>query len=758
MATLVFGPVRGAGTQVSEKEGDKQIQPGALGPVGYAGILEKGMVGELIHCLSKKQFLKKCGSYISDSQLPDAAIDFFDVGEGAGSAFIVRVTDGNELPAETYLYARKKKLTVMGKLTAKNGGRWGGKAKKYTNDMAAIGDLANTALTTGITTWKTDQWKGGYIELADVPNKQYKITGNTAAGVISVAADQTMRDDYDAIPGTTLRYYLVLENEEKALSVRIYDGIERPNEEFGMEVFVDGVSTLNYPNLSIDPDSALYWVDIVNNDGNNDEVVAEDLWTGSYVASVRPANHYGEVNTITALVLTAIIHDFTINSPTGGNPTLALGTTTDAMVRQKITVTMSSPTAGAAVSDKFGALGAVTLGTPFVPNNKWTPPFTVTAGATPLVAADTLVIDYKPFVADSLIGGDVYPDKPNYPKTKFRVTDNDHKTVTVQDGSDMTTVSAIGDEFQVVAALELEGGRDGNADVTDVDYSNQAWTPTTSPFNQIRGKNQGLIKYATPGITSTAVQKAGVNYAKSRNGQYRYEVPSSVVTEQGVDEYVNDTLGRSNYAAVEWPSFGYVPDPLGGGQGKLKLTTLTGQIHGREATIARDWNGYHKAGTDETATLPKVVKLPTGDNILDEEYLTPLGINVVKKLNGNFVAWGDRTLWLDPQWKWKHQRELMSYYECVLMESFNWIVFAINDPLTQDQGLTALKAFFLPEWTKRAIRGDTFGKAAVIKVDNEINTDVTRDAGDLNAEISLRLADTVERFKILIGKQGLFEA
>jgi phage tail sheath protein FI len=100
----------------------------------------------------------------------------------------------------------------------------------------------------------------------------------------------------------------------------------------------------------------------------------------------------------------------------------------------------------------------------------------------------------------------------------------------------------------------------------------------------------------------------------------------------------------------------------------------------------------------------------------------------------------------------------MCYYENVLRESFDWIVFAINDPIEEKRVLTSLKAFFLPEWTKRALRGKSFEDAASMKVDAENNTDLTRSSGDMYGDIRLRLADTVERFIIRIGKQGVFES
>jgi hypothetical protein len=548
---------------------------------------------------------------------------------------------------------------------------------------------------------------------------------------------------------------------------------------------------------------------------------------------------------------------------------------------------MTAATTFDAVSDKFGALGSGSLGVQFDPNNKWTPPFTVTAGGTPLAASDTLVIAYKPFVADELIDGLLYPDPDVDRRLSYRIVDNSHNTITVASGSDMATdvpvnagtaasgsiqfvaqanhvdgetfvlddgvtpaitfhidqtgtytpvggydatnirvdisgsttdqdvatvaqgvingvaslgitagapstgllpltadsvgaqannailetvadagfivtgmtsgVDATVDDFRVQSLTPLAGGRDGNADITDTNYSDQAWDTADSPFNDVIGKNLGLIKMASPGVTSTAVQKAGVAYAEAKNHQYRYEVPANVTTESGVDTYVNDTLGRNDYAVVSFPSRGEVPDP-DSTDGKLKEVSLTGMIHGREARIAANFDGYHKAEAGIDATLPKLLKIPTGDKTLNEEFLNPLGINVIKKVRGNFILWGDRTLYLDPTWKWKHQREQMSYYEHVLQENFDFIVFAINDPETQDVAITTLTAFFIPEFVKRALRGNKFTDAAIIKVDSENNTDLTRANGDLFADISLRLADTVERFVIRIGKQGIFES
>lgn len=754
-----FGPTRGAGVTIIEKEGDKTLQPAALGWVGYAGLLEKGPVGELIECPNRASFFKKCGSYIDDSLLPDSCYSYYKLANGAGGIFLVRVTDGNEVQAENTLYARKDGtlLTPMGTIKAHNGGRWGGKEKQYADNVSNVSNITETTITTGVT-MITDQWKGGYVILNGEPTKKsYPIVGNTSAGIITVAADSTMDTDLGA--STDTLYFLYLENEGKEVSYVIEDGEEKPDTEFAISVYVDGDFIKKYPNLSTDPASSHYWVSIINDDDSNDEIVAEDLWTGAHTADVRPANYYGRIATVTETLLLAVVHDFTINSPSGGDPTFTLGSTSNTQVAQKITITMTTPTSGDAVSDKFGALGTVTLGTPFTTDIIYTPGFTVTAGATPLVATDTLVINYKPFVPDAFVGGYLYPDKVNSKLERYRIISNSHKSINVAAGSDLTVSGATDDQFMVVGPTALIGGIDGNADISNNDYNQQAWDTSLSPFNRIFGRNMGLIKYATPGITTLSVARAGVAYAEENNHQYRYEIPDSTVTESGAIEHVNDDLGRNNYAVCLFPSFSYVADPLGNGEGKRKLVSNTGMIHGREARIAADYDGYHKAEAGLEATLPEILALPTGEIQLNEEQLNPVGIGVIKKVKGNYIIWGDRTLYLDPTWKWKHQREQMSYYEHVLRENYDWIIFAINDLAQWAVVRTSLISYFLPEWrTKRALRGDTFNEAAIIKIDGENNTNLTMDAGDMYAEISLRLADTIERFIIKIGKQGIFES
>lgn len=760
MAQRRWGPTLGAGVVVIEKEAAKLAEAAPLGVTLYLGQFEKGNVGELSTTLSKGMFERMIGSYLSGAYGPDCAFDFWDHGQGAGELHLIRVTDGNERQSELVLWNRRgTNMSPAMKIQAKNGGRWGGKKAALGGVMTTPAtDLTETTLDTTLT-MLVDEWVGASLILDEVSGKSYKVVSNDVAGIVTVESDSTMSTDYGA--GTDNGWALFLTNlddflnEQKAISVEIGDGDENALDYFSMTVSVDEAFIKRYANLSMDPTHKYYFVNIINDDASNYDIFVTDLWSGGIASDVRPANEYGLVDTVTATVLTSKLIEIDITSPTSADPTVVLGTTTDSMKYRDVitcTVTDDATKAYSVVSAVFGDQGLGTYDAPFVPEHPYVPPHTITDGTTTLVTGDIVVIYYFPFEPDALIGGTLIPDYSNERRSTWRIVDNDHSTITVR-GDDLTDVSEIDDEWMVIWPQELAGGYDG---VTPEDADFIQWLEIdTSPANIMKTQNKGLVKVATPGWGSTVVDNTAFNYCEAKNWQYRVEIPSAQSTEVAAETYINDTLGRNDFGVTIFPSWAYVDDPQRSGQ--KKLIPVTGAVHGREALVAKNWDGYHKAAAGEDVTLFRVVELPVTEP-LNEEFLNPQGINPIRKMKGNYVIWGDRTISVDPAWKWKHQRELMSHLENRLMEAFTWIVFAINDPIEWQVAKTALRAFFLPEWQKRALRGDKPEDAFSIKIDSENNTDLTMAAGDLFADIVLKLADTVERFVIRIGKAGFFES
>jgi phage tail sheath protein FI len=776
MGNKRFGPVLAPGVVVTEKEAGKSVQAAPFGVTGFVGVLEKGEVGKLISCYSLRDFRKKCGARIDSSLVPDAAEDFWNHGNGAGELHLLRVTDGFEQAAFVNLYCRTANSLIYNpsitrdaviKVVAKNGGRWGGKTRVLAGIAASV---TATTITTGLT-MRANEWKDAYIRFKNVSNKQYKVTTNTTAGVLYVTSDSNVSTDLGA---QTKEYTLELQRDTAMeLSVVIGNGEIDPDNLFSMKVYVDAAPVLYYPNLSMDPASKYYFVRLVNDDKNNDEITVTDLNAlagGNYQAYRRPANEYGVTassGAVTGSVLKIVPYQFWRATASTGTPTLAMNESslTAAMkyrVLVKITMTSASVAnvdvmfLGKRLYDLSGdewqriATG-VTVTSEFQPLGTAGPLPGFTLAST-LVSTDVYYIDFSPMETNALANWTLYPNQTDsqYKNTKFRIVSNTSNTITVSQAIGSTSGNS--KEYRIESPSICANGYDGDTPA-DANYTSVYFDTVMSPFNNLIGQNKGVMRLACPGISTAAVVKAGIAFAEAKNWIYRMDMDKSITTEDAAITYVNTTIGRSEFAVVNFPSFGWVNDPDRAGQ--LKQISLSGAIMGREAQIAAAYGGYHKAPAGVDVILSRVVKLDT--ERLNEEVLTPQGINVIKMWKGRCIVWGDRTLSTDSSWSFMHHRVLMSYYEHVLQENFDWTIFQINDSTLQAQIISSLRAFFMPEWQKRALRGDKFENACAIKVDNENNTDLTRSRGEMYAEIGLQLADTVERFVITMSKDGVFE-
>ena len=310
-----------------------------------------------------------------------------------------------------------------------------------------------------------------------------------------------------------------------------------------------------------------------------------------------------------------------------------------------------------------------------------------------------------------------------------------------------------GTEAQLLFGSLLGGGFDGGTP-SDQEYLD-ALSITDSPINLLAEKELGVIQITSAGVTSTTVQKQGLSYAEAKNYMYHVLIPEATTDEVDAVDYVNGTIGRSDFGLCYFPTYADVPDP--DRSGLTKSIPITGQILGLDARFARSFQGYHRPAAGPDAVLSRIVELPTGERILNEELLNPQGLNVIKKKQGNFVVWGGRTISRTSAFKWKTHRLQLSHYEHTFLESFDFVIFSLNNKATQQSLISTFRVFFAAEFAKGAVVGDSLADAVSIKIDEENNTDATAAAGDLHAEILLKIVNFVERFVITIGKQGIFE-
>jgi hypothetical protein len=765
-----YGPVQGAGTTLTEKLAGVTILPSPLGVVAWSGILEKGPTNELIEVLSKSDMERQTGGRIPDSFMPDCNQDFWLESRGAGRQFLVRVTDGTEVKSQLTVKSRESTGVGFGRwrdlfqVDAKSGGRWAGARKRLIGEITGSGDLTETTIDTGLT-MLLDEWSGATLQMTGIAGETFSVTGNTAAGVVTVKGDSQLLTKFGA--SVENEYILYKDNLNTLGQVRnvelvFKDGARNPVDEFGLEVYWNEEIVLSYADLSMDPNSDVYFVNVINDDTGNYEIEVTDLFSGSYTTYTRPANQSGLVQaTLTETVLPLEWYQTWEDSGNTGDGTVSSVTVKASTQKDFITLTCNDTavpgseiwTVTSVKQDR--TFDDATTAVAYVGPNDYFIDFTITTGATPFVVGDKLYIEVETIVPEEAIKGRVFYNTTDKPRDSLEIVDATVSTVTVRAGNDLTAVSAEGKGYRLQYRESLVEGYDGHSGVVDNDYI-AVYDPDNSLFNRMANKKLGLIKYAVPGVSSTDVQKAARTYAEANNGPYREEIPSNIVTEVAAIEWVEDTMGQNDFAQVILPSWYYVKDPdkdVG-----LKLIPVVGAVQGVEALTARAWGGYHKAAAGESAVLSRTVKLPTGKKVLDSESTNPKGLQIILKKSGSWVIWGDRVPATSTGLNFKHQREQLSNYERVLFENFDWIMFAINDAETQDVASGALYGYFRPEWKpKRALRGNTQDEAFEIKIDSENNTDATRATGDLNAEIKLRLADTVERFNLIISPKGITE-
>ncbi|PIS11123.1 MAG: hypothetical protein COT73_05660 [Bdellovibrio sp. CG10_big_fil_rev_8_21_14_0_10_47_8] len=877
MAERRFGPTRAPGVVIIEKEAQQAIEPGALGTTAYTGILQKGPIGRAFVALNASNFRFRAGGIISESLLPDAAFDFFNLGNGAGTLWLNRITDGNEKKSALTVKNRRDPRGDTIQFDAGNGGRWGGKKQLLVDEYGTVTPTTVT-LSNPPVNLKIDELVGGKVKFNAIPGKSFDIISNTATGELLLPSDV----DVVAELGASLDKLISVEllNNGLALGVLIKDGQDNPLEEWGLEVHLieGGIATLakQFQNLSSDPNSPNYFVKTINDDFDSDFLLkATDLHLGSISSDIRPSNVFGKSLSLTDTVLQARIHDEVVSSvgvakakvnpltPGGsvvqdqilltvtiagarsqglltfpGNPadgdaveingktitfrsavaipddevligasaedtldnlvafinssadpllidvvfaekasssTMNLFAQTAGTAGDAISTTSTGgggePTWGAATltggidqvwdytSQKMPFLTGLTAisGVPFVAPNDFGAGFTIVDISKDFsknfAIGDTLTVFVTPLEVGKLVGGTLTPNVVER-RIKFRIIGNTADTITVKAGSQMTNDASVGDNFRVEYIQELGGGYDGIAEIADVDFVN-AYDTDTSPLKGLRGRNLGLVKLATPGVTASSIQSAGASFAESQNWQYRYEIPANITAEDAADQFINETVGKNDFAVVQFPSFAKVQNPSGSG---LKLTSQTGAIHGREAKIANDFQGFHKAAAGVDVILSNVVALPDGfeGRALDEEFLDAAGINMIKFKDGNFILWGDENV--GNERRFKHKREYLSHVENVFLENFDFIIFSINDEQSDKLLESTFRAFFIPEFAKRAIRGVNLDDAVQIKIDAENNTDLTRSLGQKHAEIRLRIADTTKQFIITVSELGVTES
>lgn len=468
MSVRIFGAVSGAGTQVREVQPAPPIQEGPLGSTGMVGIFRSGPVGTVIALTGGLPHYRRIfGGLTQDSEAPLCAEHFYDVGKGTGRLYLVRVTDGSEVKASLDLYTRDvdrgilerteaaKPPAVAMTLDAHNGGRWAGRRDRKAGDVGTLASaISGSTINLAITCLK-DQWKGAILAFPqDDSGTEYTVTGNTVAGVFTVAGTFTAA----TAAGTDGRWTLELENvheltgRAEALAIEVIDGGEGP-ETFTLQTYRDGAAVKAWENVGLDATGTRYWRDqIVSDRVDNWELApAADTATGdpsdpyqrpaNYAEIPAPAGVDGNVLTFQAVrwTTTGTGNPYldTVNDVTWGTSPVpcTIVLTFNAATTYTVAVTLED-------GQTVGGMPSGTLGTAYASQHAWLPGWTARAGLVAAIAGTTMTIYVRTLPADLKgKGGYLYiaagPDEGLSTGTRYRIVSNDHESVTLAASVDL---------------------------------------------------------------------------------------------------------------------------------------------------------------------------------------------------------------------------------------------------------------------------------------------------------------------------------
>lgn len=196
---------------------------------------------------------------------------------------------------------------------------------------------------------------------------------------------------------------------------------------------------------------------------------------------------------------------------------------------------------------------------------------------------------------------------------------------------------------------------------------------------------------------------------------------------------------ESAYAALYFPWI-QVYDPASNSN---IYVPPSGHIAGIYARVDGQ-RGVHKAPANETIFGALDLKYPLSK--AKQDGLNPSGINCIRKLNGNILVWGARTLGGDAntEFKYINIRRHFCYLRDSIDKGTQWVVFEPNTPELWAKIRRNISAFLTVEWRKGALFGTTPQEAFYVKCDAETNPPEIRDLGQVVTEIGVAVVKPAE--------------
>lgn len=285
----------------------------------------------------------------------------------------------------------------------------------------------------------------------------------------------------------------------------------------------------------------------------------------------------------------------------------------------------------------------------------------------------------------------------------------------------------LGDDTVEGAVSNIVLGNDGTLPLNDQDYINALnW------LNTIR--DVSLI--AIPGIGSTDVADAGMNYCRNRplsDCFFIADMDRDDIDLEDAIEYRNNINTPNSYGAVYFPWLKML-DPTGLSPEPIDVPP-SGFVAGMYAQIDAK-RGVWKAPAGTEAMLGGAVGLVTDLTDVQHGNLNKhsKSVCVIRKFPASgIVLWGARALSSDPEYKYIPVRRMAIMLRVGIYNGIQWAVFEPNDEELWAQLRLNIGSFMMTLFRQGAFQGSTPSQAYFVKCDSETTTQDDINLGIVNA-------------------------
>lgn len=284
----------------------------------------------------------------------------------------------------------------------------------------------------------------------------------------------------------------------------------------------------------------------------------------------------------------------------------------------------------------------------------------------------------------------------------------------------------LGDDTVAGAVSAVQPGSDGTLPLNDTDYTNAfAWLDTIRDVSLI----------AVPGIGSTAVADAGMNYCRNRplsDCFYIADMDRDDISLDDAIQYRDDINTPNSYGAVYFPWLKTL-DPTGLSTEPINVPP-SGFVAGMYAQIDAK-RGVWKTPAGTETVLGGAVGLVTDLTDVQQGTLNKQkkSVCVIRKFPGSgIILWGGRTLSSDPEYKYIAVRRMAIMLRVSIYNGIQWTVFEPNDEELWSQIRLNLGSFMMTLFRQGAFQGSTPSQAFFVKCDGETTTQADIDLGIVN--------------------------